>query len=142
MTAKEYLNHIKNCYQTMQALYDRLLETRTKIEGLKAITYDRERVQVSPSNKTEELIAQLVETEDQLSQEVREHFGEVVEATKRIYSLESERQVKVLEMRYIKGMRWQTIADEMEIEYRSVTRLHGKALRSFEKKYEGVLEVS
>lgn len=142
MTAKEYLNHIKNCYQTMQALYDRLLETRTKIEGLKAITYDRERVQVSPSNKTEELIAQLVETEDQLSQEVREHFEEVVEATKRIYSLESERQIKVLEMRYIKGMRWQTIADEMEIEYRSVTRLHGKALRSFEKKYEGVLEVS
>lgn len=142
MTAKEYLDHIKRCYQTMQALYDRLVEVRTKIEGLKAITYDRERVQVSPSNKTEELIAQLVDTEDKLSKEVREHFDEVVEATKRIYSLDNERQIQVLEMRYIKGMRWQAIADELDIEYRSATRLHRKALRNFERKYQGVLEVS
>lgn len=142
MTAKEYLDHIKRCYQTMQALYDRLVEVRTKIEGLKAITYDRERVQVSPSNKTEELIAQLVDTEDKLSKEVREHFDEVVEATKRIYSLDNERQIQVLEMRYIKGMRWQVIADELDIEYRSATRLHKKALRNFERKYQGVLEVS
>lgn len=142
MTAKEYLDHIKRCYQTMQALYDRLVEVRTKIEGLKAITYDRERVQVSPSNKTEELIAQLVDTEDKLSKEVREHFDEVVEATKRIYSLDNERQIQVLEMRYIKGMRWQVIADELNIEYRSATRLHRKALRNFERKYQGVLEVS
>ena len=142
MTAKEYLDHIKRCYQTMQALYDRLVEIRTKIEGLKAITYDRERVQVSPSNKTEELIAQLVDTEDKLSKEVREHFDEVVEATERIYSLDNERQIQVLEMRYIKGMRWQVIADELDIEYRSATRLHRKALRNFERKYQGVLEVS
>lgn len=142
MTAKEYLDHIKRCYQTMQALYDRLVEVRTKIEGLKAITYDRERVQVSPSNKTEELIAQLVDTEDKLSKEVHEHFDEVVEATKRIYSLDNERQIQVLEMRYIKGMRWQVIADELDIEYRSATRLHRKALRNFERKYQGVLEVS
>lgn len=142
MTAKEYLDHIKRCYQTMQALYDRLVEVRTKIEGLKAITYDRERVQVSPSNKTEELIAQLVDTEDKLSKEVREHFDEVVEATERIYSLDNERQIQVLEMRYIKGMRWQVIADELNIEYRSATRLHRKALRNFERKYQGVLEVS
>lgn len=142
MTAQEYLDHIKRCYQTMQALYDRLVEVRTKIEGLKAITYDRERVQVSPSNKTEELIAQLVDTEDKLSKEVREHFDEVVEATKRIYSLDNERQIQVLEMRYIKGMRWQMIADELDIEYRSATRLHRKALRNFERKYQGVLEVS
>lgn len=142
MTAKEYLDHIKRCYQTMQALYDRLVEVRTKIEGLKAITYDRERVQVSPSNKTEELIAQLVDTEDKLSKEVREHFDEVVEATKRIYSLDNERQIQVLEMRYIKGMRWQVIADELDIEYRSATRLHEKALRNFERKYQDVLEVS
>lgn len=142
MTAKEYLDHIKRCYQTMQALYDRLVEVRTKIEGLKAITYDRERVQVSPSNKTEELIAQLVDTEDKLSKEVHEHFDEVVEATKRIYSLDNERQIQVLEMRYIKGMRWQVIADELDIEYRSATRLHEKALRNFERKYQDVLEVS
>lgn len=142
MTAQEYMDHIKRCYQTMQALYDRLVEVRTKIEGLKAITYDRERVQVSPSNKTEELIAQLVDTEDKLSKEVREHFDEVVEATKRIYSLDNERQIQVLEMRYIKGMRWQMIADELDIEYRSATRLHRKALRNFERKYQGVLEVS
>ena len=142
MTAKEYLDHIKRCYQTMQALYDRLVEVRTKIEGLKAITYDRERVQVSPTNKTEELIAQLVDTEDKLSKEVREHFDEVVEATKRIYSLDNERQIQVLEMRYIKGMRWQVIADELNIEYRSATRMHKKALRNFERKYQGVLEVS
>lgn len=142
MTAKEYLDHIKRCYQTMQALYDRLVEVRTKIEGLKAITYDRERVQVSPSNKTDELIAQLVDTEDKLSKEVREHFDEVVEATERIYSLDNERQIQVLEMRYIKGMRWQVIADELNIEYRSATRLHRKALRNFERKYQGVLEVS
>lgn len=126
----------------MQALYDRLVEVRTKIEGLKAITYDRERVQVSPSNKTEELIAQLVDTEDKLSKEVREHFDEVVEATKRIYSIDNERQIQVLEMRYIKGMRWQVIADELDIEYRSATRLHEKALRNFERKYQDVLEVS
>lgn len=137
MTAKEYLIHIRDCYKTMTALYERLVEIRTKIEGVKAITYDKERVQTSPTNKTEELIAQLVETEDQLSKEVREHFTEVVEATRRIYSLKNDRQVRVLDMRYIKGMRWQEIADELGIEYRSTTRIHGKALRNFAKKYDG-----
>ena len=142
MTAREYLNHIKTSVQTFDALYRRLEEIRTRIEGVKGIAYDKVRVQTSPKNETENLIAELIDAESKLSKEAREHFDEVIECAVRIYKLPSHRQARVLELRYISGMSWQKIADELGIEYRSATRIHGKALRNFEKMYGGVLEVS
>lgn len=49
----------------------------------------------------------------------------------RIERLEDENEKDVLVYRYIKGMKWEDIAVKMNIGYRHVLRMHGKALENF-----------
>lgn len=49
----------------------------------------------------------------------------------RIERLEDENEKDVLVYRYIRGMKWEDIAVQMNIGYRHVLRMHGKALENF-----------
>lgn len=49
----------------------------------------------------------------------------------RIECLEDENEKDVLVYRYIRGMKWEDIAVKMNIGYRHVLRMHGKALENF-----------
>lgn len=49
----------------------------------------------------------------------------------RIERLEDENEKDVLVYRYIRGMKWEDIAVKMNIGYRHVLRMHGKALENF-----------
>lgn len=49
----------------------------------------------------------------------------------RIEHLEDENEKDVLVYRYIRGMKWEDIAVKMNIGYRHVLRMHGKALENF-----------
>lgn len=49
----------------------------------------------------------------------------------RIERLEDENEKDVLVYRYIIGMKWEDIAVKMNIGYRHVLRMHGKALENF-----------
>ena len=56
MKAKEYLSQIRNMKDALDRCYDHIEELCHEASGVKAIVYDRDRVQVSPSNKLEELV--------------------------------------------------------------------------------------
>lgn len=49
-----------------------------------------------------------------------------------IEQLEDENQKTVLVLRYLRNMTWEEIAEEMLYSYRTVHRIHGKALEKFE----------
>ncbi len=49
----------------------------------------------------------------------------------RIERLEDENEKDVLVYRYVRGMKWEDIAVRMNIGYRHVLRMHGKALKNF-----------
>ena len=48
-----------------------------------------------------------------------------------IRALENEDEQKVLRLRYIKGLKWDEIAAEMNYSYKWIHKIHGKALKNF-----------
>lgn len=52
----------------------------------------------------------------------------------RIRCMKDEDEQEVLRMRYIKGMKWEGVAEKMKYSYRGVLKIHGRALESFEIK--------
>ena len=69
--------------------------------------------------------------------------GERVQTTpiiQQIDSMEDENTYNILFARYIEKKTFEVIATEMKYSWRQVVRLHGTALKQFEKKYgEGYL---
>lgn len=136
MTAKEYLMEIQRCKRAMETLGQRAEQLRTEMEGLKAITYDKDRVQVSPSNRMEELMPRLIEAEERYGKAIFKYHTMVQTRTEQIYNLGNEKLSSVLAYRYIDGLKWEQIAVKMGYSYRNVIKLHGKALGAFTHKYK------
>lgn len=142
MTAKEYLLEIQKCKRTADLLDERAEALRTKMEGLKAITYDKDRVQVSPSNKMEELIPLLVEIEERYAEALIKYHRRILVCMEQVDSLQSSLQSRLLVLRYFNDESWEQIAQDLNPDreqpysYEYVIRLHGKALQNFSKKFK------
>lgn len=139
MTAKEYLSELQTLKQKMESLGERAEALRAQVEGIKAIVYDKDRVQVSPSDKMSELMPKLIDLEEQYGTAIYKYHRAVLIRTEQIASI-GNAKAKVLMLRYIEGKRWEQIAIDLGYSYRNITRLHGKALAAFERKYKVVLE--
>lgn len=138
MTAKEYLSKIQTYRRIMQSYADRIEELYHEASGLKAIVYDKDRVQVSPEQKMEKIFAQIdAETEKYAKASIRYQK----EVRKRIDQIEAVGGTfaELLILRYIDGKRWEEIACVMHYSFRHITRLHGQALAAFTARYKDVL---
>lgn len=141
MTAKEYLQTIRKYRRVAQSLAGDIEVIRNEIGGLKAVTYDKDRVQVSPSNRTEELIPKLIKTEEMYVAALIKYRTECAKRIQQIAELDNPDHVEILRLRYIESdkdghpLSWQTIADTMHWSYSKVTHMHGYALQAFARKY-------
>lgn len=70
----------------------------------------------------------IIETCRKLIQEHANHRDKLI---KRIHAIENPDHEFILELRYINGLTWEEIADEMGYSVRHVHRLHEKALEEF-----------
>lgn len=135
MTAKEYLLEIRRYKRSVKNLEEQAERLRTELAGLKAITYDTDRVQVTPSNKIEELMPKLIRVEEKYAKAILRYHREILRRSEQINKLGDEELSTVLYLRYIEGKKWEQIASDMSYTERNVFYLHGKALRRFEKVY-------
>lgn len=69
---------------------------------------------------------------NQLEQEQAVAVRQYKEIHDRIYQMQDGAEKEVLIRRYLMGRTWEQIAVEMDYNYRSVLKIHGRALRSFE----------
>lgn len=136
MTAKEYLGEIQKYNRVVASLADQVNVLRNQIGGLKAITYDSDRVQTSPSNKMEELMPKLIKAEEKYTAELIKYNNEVLKRTKQIATLSNPLHVSVLTLRYCNNKRWEEIAAATGYTFRHITRVHGDALQAFARKYK------
>ena len=140
MTAKEYLSKIQTYRQLMQTYADRIEELYHEASGLKAIVYDKDRVQVSPEQKLEKIIAQ-IDVEAQKYVRASTRYGtELRKRIEQIQRMGNNQHIKILTLRYIDGLRWEEIACKTHYSFRHVTRLHGQALAAFTALYQDVLQ--
>ena len=136
MTAKQYLIDIQKYNQIVSSLADHVDVLRNEIEGLKAIVYDKDRVQTSPSNRMEELLPKLIKVEEKYTAELIKYSNKVLKRTKQIAALPNPLHVTVLTLRYCNNKRWEEIAAETGYTFRHITRVHGDALQAFARKYK------
>lgn len=139
MTAKEYLNKIQVYRQAMQTHSERIEELYADASGLKAIVYDKDRVQVSPTNQME-IVFERIDAEAAKYVKARLRYErEVHKRIDQIGQLYNAQYAQVLTLRYINGKRWEEIACIMNYSFRHITRLHGQALAAFASKHKDVL---
>jgi len=133
MTAKEYLQQYRNADREINAKLDqihRLRELATKTTS----TLTPDKVQSGTENKTERIVAKIVDLERETDAEIYELIKtkHMVEST--INQIEAAALRNVLKLRYINGWRWEKIACELNYDFHYVLKLHGNALYEIKNK--------
>ena len=139
MTAKEYLQQLDTLRDEIESTNLALEKIFTEASGIKAIAYDKDRVQVSPSNHAENFMVKLAELGDEYAQMQMKYKLERDKRIAMINGLSNPIHVRILRKRYIDGKTFEEIAVALHYTYRHVTRLHGSALQEFSAKYKDVL---
>lgn len=86
------------------------------------------------SNQTDlsDYIAEIDAAIEDLKEERLEKIKIYREIEMRIRCMKDEDEQEVLRMRYIKGMKWEDIAEKMNYSYSGTLKLHGRALTDIE----------
>lgn len=134
-STKEYLNQISRL--------DRMIENKlSELSQLKEMAYslqeipNEERVQTSPNpDKIGSAYCKIEEMEENISKLIDEYVDKKNEIISQIDSMDDEIHYDILFSRYIEKKTFEKIASDMNYSFRNITRLHGKALQAFEKKY-------
>ena len=141
MKPKTYLSEIHRLKRMTLSLERKIETLRHRAEGLKGITYDKDKVQTSPANAIEEAVVELVDLETRLV-EVSHRYAEAARIrTDQILDMDDPRYAELLFLRYVddgkdgKGNTLADVADMMNYSLDWTFRLHGMALQAFGNKY-------
>ena len=141
MTAKEYLLQVRKASIAKKHCEERLDELRAQAGGLKAITYDKDKVQVSPSDMLLESIVRLSEIEEEYGRRIVQYERIRAHIAAQVDGLDNPVHIRLLTLRYIKEtpkgrqIPLRTVAEIMGYDYERLRHLHGEALEAFRKKY-------
>ena len=165
MTAKEYLLQIQKWRRQINSLASvhssNIRRMREQLEmlyeqaqGLKAITYDKDRVQVSPGNKLEEIYVRIDETSEELSKAIIKETSrsrrmilalekKIETVAEQIAGLDHSLYAELLTLMYVDGMVIRMAAAKLQIRHPDrkydedyIRHVHGWALKEFDRKYK------
>lgn len=131
MTAREYLQTIKDKRDRIRILMEEIEQLRTDAESV-SINLDG-MPRNNGQSSFEKLAIQLAETESKLTQEMSGLWSEVMRAHSLIGQMSSSQRQQILTKRYLKGQRWEEIAYEMHFSWQHCFRVHGMALAELDK---------
>ncbi len=135
MTTKEYLSQISRLDRMIKNKLTELSQLKEMTCGLSAIP-NEERVQTTPNfDKIGTAYCKIESMEENIDKLIDEYADKKNEIISQIDGMEDEILYDILFSRYIAKKTFEKIADNMNYSFRQTTRLHGKALQEFEKKY-------
>lgn len=140
MTTKEYLGQISRLNRMINNKLTEIAQLKDMAVSISA-TQSGERVQTTSNfDKIGTKYAKIDEMERKIDGMVDELVDKKEKIIQQIDSMEDENTYNILFARYIEKKTFEVIATEMKYSWRQVVRLHGTALKQFEKKYgEGYL---
>nr|DAR53010.1 MAG TPA: Protein of unknown function (DUF1492) [Bacteriophage sp.] len=140
MTTKEYLGQISRLNRMINNKLTEIAQLKDMAVSISA-PQSGERVQTTPNfDKIGTKYAKIDEMERKIDGMVDELVDKKEKIIQQIDSMEDENTYNILFARYIEKKTFEVIATEMKYSWRQVVRLHGNALKQFEKKYgEGYL---
>ncbi len=132
MTIKEYLQQKFILEKRIQDKEDELNELRAKIESAKSQKF-AERVQTTQNvNNNADMIVEMLAFEEEIEKQKNDLIKLSREISKAINNVEKQEYKRVLELRYLKCLKWDDVADKMNVSERQVHRIHSKALKCVE----------
>lgn len=142
MDTKQYLMQISKLDRMINNKLSEIIQYRQMIYGLQAIT-NEERVQTTPNfDKIGTSISKLDEMKRNVNGLVDELVNKKHLIIEQIENMDNELHYQILFSRYIEKKTFEKIATEIDYSFRQTTRLHGQALREFEKKYGNSYKMS
>lgn len=133
MTAKEYLWRVRDAERELKQVEQEYKQAKEDILRLKAIQYDRRKVGNSHIGDLSDAIAEIESYAERINVKWDNLIALREEAKARIEQIQNGRYREVLVRRYLWGMTFAQIAVGMGFDYRWTRRLHGRALREFQK---------
>lgn len=135
MTTKEYLGQISRLNRMINNKLTEIAQLKDMAASISA-PQSGERVQTTPNfDKIGTRYAKIDEMERKIDGMVDELVDKKEKIIQQIDSMEDENTYNILFARYIEKKTFEVIATEMKYSWRQVVRLHGTALKQFEKKY-------
>lgn len=106
----------------------------------KAITYDKDKVQVSPDDRFGEVCAKITDYQEVLGRSIVKLKARQILAEQMIASLEDMKEREVMRYYYLttdKGqvLTWRQVAIRMNYYEQYVKRIHGRAIEKLSKRY-------
>ena len=136
MTAKEYLSQAAALKRRIKQVEDRIEEIRTELSSPKAIRYDKDMVQSSPTSDAFANYVIKLEKEESKLLKLKEQYIETFEEIRvRLISVNPDIYSDLLYMRYLEQKTFVQIAEELNYSYEWTCRLHGRALLAFSRIY-------
>lgn len=131
MTAKEYLRQLKYLDNRINA---KLLE-REQIRAIaeKTTVSLSEKVQTSSKNKMDDVVVRLVELEELINKDIDKLVELREEAGNKINRISNDKYKIVLSMYYLSNKTFEDVAELTNMSFRWIHKLHGRALKEFEK---------
>lgn len=135
MTTKEYLMQIKRMEKIIDNKLSELYRLRQLVSSI-SISTDGERVMSSGSmDKMGDSVAKIVDLEYSMAGTISQYTELRQKIISQIDSLKNYEYYSVLFSRYVSNNEFWKIADEMGYSERQVFRIHGNALKEFEKMF-------
>ena len=135
MTTKEYLGQISRLNRMINNKLTEIAQLKDMAASISA-PQNGDRVQTTPNfDKIGTKYAKIDEMERKIDGMVDELVDKKEKIIQQIDSMEDENTYNILFARSIERKTFEVIATEMKYSWRQVIRLHGTALKQFEKKY-------
>ena len=138
MTAKEYLSDIVKIDKRIDRMLDLRQEYMAKATRVTSCPSFTPKTKGNHSSPMENFVAKLIDLEKEIDREVDELIDRKRAAKRVIESLADSRYRDILEMRYFHGRKWERIMEDMGYERSQTYRLHGFALREFQRKADEI----
>lgn len=133
MDTKQYLRQISRLDKMIKNKIVELYQLKELYTSISAIKSD-ENVQTTPNfDKIGTAYAKICEKEQELDEIIDLYVDKKSIIISQIDQMDDETHYEILFSRYIERKTFEKIADEMSYSWRQIIRLHGIALKEFEK---------
>ena len=133
MTAKEYLNQVRNLESKMKILKEEIDTLREMVVSTGAIQQGERVLSSGTQDKMVETICKINEKECEWNDLMREFALARSNVIINIQKLNNPEYEQILYKRYCQSKKWEEIALEMNYTYQWVCKLHGRALLELDK---------
>ncbi len=134
MNTKGYLSQAIWLNQMIDSKLEQL-ETLKSLAMKVTFSFTKEKIQGGniEKSKMENTIVKIIDLENEINNDIDRLIDLKKDIQDTISQMDDLNQQLLLELRYISGKGWNEIAVLMGYDPRTVFRIHGKALKSFEK---------